>query len=223
MVNHPCLNLNLWKQRLRQIHLFVPRVASIINAGLRRIGYLIFAMFLVGCAPRLTWVPDPSPYPSCQPDRLLQWSDFLPREPEDERAAETAIRFLHHPLQHRLSIALDYEHTWVKPDLINPQNSVLWRMSEHLLAHEQLHFLISCLVVRQANFSITKQDDLLRMLQLTQRVAQQLNLQYDTDTNHGLKLDVQQSWESEVMRQFQELGPDSFPPPFFKEGESKKF
>ena len=96
-------------------------------------------------------------------------------------------------------------------------------MSEHLLAHERLHFLISCLVVRQANFSITKQDDLLRMLQLTQRVAQQLNLQYDTDTNHGLKLDVQQSWESEVMRQFQELGPDSFPPPFFKEGESKKF
>ena len=175
---------------------------------------------MVGCAPTLTWVPDPSPLPSCQPDRLLEWSDFLPREPKDQRGAETAIRFLQHPSQHRLSIALDYEHSWVKPDLINPANSTLWRMSEHLLAHEQLHFLISCLVVRQANLSMSNQDDLLNMLQLTQRVAQQLNLQYDTDTNHGLKLDVQQSWESEVMRQFQELEPDYFPAPAFTETDS---
>ena len=96
-------------------------------------------------------------------------------------------------------------------------------MSEHLLAHEQLHFLISCLVVRQANLSITKHDNLFRMLQLTQRVAQQLNLQYDSDTNHGVNLDVQQTWESEVMRQFEELNPDNFPPPSFKKGEIKKF
>ncbi len=173
-------------------------------------------LFMVSCAPPLTWVPDPSPLPSCQPDRLLQWSDFLPQEPQDERAAETAIRFLHHPRQHRLSITLDYEHSWVKADLINPQNSTLWRMSEYLLAHERLHFIISCLVVRQANLSLTKQDDLLQTLQLTQRVAQRLNLQYDSDTNHGVNLDVQQAWESEVMRQFQELSPDQFAPPFRK-------
>ncbi len=189
---------------------------------LYRIPLLGYFLFVVSCAPTLTWVPDPSPLPSCQPDRLLQWSDFLPQEPQDERGAETAIRFLQHPSEHRLSIALDYEHSWVKPNLINPKNSTLWRMSEHLLAHEQLHFLISCLVVRQANLSITKHDDLYRMLQLTQRVAQQLNLQYDSDTNHGVNLDIQQAWESEVMRQFQELSPDHFPPSF-KKGEIKKF
>ena len=150
--------------------------------------------------------------PSCWPDRLLQWSDFIPRVPQDQRGAETAIRFLHHPSQHRLSIAFDYEHSWVKPDLIDPENVQLWRTSEHLLTHEQLHFLISCLVVRQANFSITKQDNLLKMLELTKLVAQRLNLQFDTDTNHGVNLDVQQSWEREVMRQFKELGTHSFPP-----------
>ncbi len=96
-------------------------------------------------------------------------------------------------------------------------------MSKYLLAHEQLHFIISCLVVRQANLSMTDQDDLLQTLQLTQRIAQRLKLQYDTDTNHGEKLDAQQAWESEVMKQRQKLGLDHFPPPSFKEGESKKF
>ena len=190
---------------------------------LLRFPYLAFCILLVGCAPTLTWVPDSSPIPSCQPDRLLQWSDFSPRVPQDQRGAETAIRFLHHPSQHRLSIAFDYEHSWVKTDLIDPKNVTLWRMSEHLLAHEQLHFLISCLVVRQANHSMTKEDDLWKMLELTKLVAQRLNLQYDTDTKHGLNLDAQQSWESEVMRQFQELGSHRFPHTSLKKTEAKKF
>lgn len=82
-------------------------------------------------------------------------------------------------------------------------------MSEQLLAHEQVHFLISCLVVRQANLSITPQDDLLEMLELTKLVAQRLNLQYDSATNHGLNLEVQNLWEAEVMRQFHELAVQS--------------
>jgi hypothetical protein len=120
-------------------------------------------------------------------------------------------------------MAFDYEHSWVKPDLIDPENVILWRMSERLLAHEQLHFLISCLVVRQANLSITKQDDLLEMLELTKLVAQRLNLQYDTDTKHGLNLDTQQSWETEVMSQLQELGTRSFPRTSFDGAETRKF
>jgi hypothetical protein len=187
-----------------------------------RIGPLAFFMFFLGCAHTLTWVHDPSTIPSCQPDRLPQWSDFLPRVPQDQRGAETAIRFLHHPSQHRLSIAFDYEHSWVKPNLIDPENARLWRMSEQLLAHEQLHFLISCLVVRQANLSITKGDDLLKMLELTKLVAQRLNLQYDNETKHGLNHDAQQSWETEVMRQFQELGSPSFPRGSSDKAETRK-
>lgn len=214
MANHSCLNL--WKLHLRQIHIFILPVSS-INTALRRMGYLIFFIFFVGCAPTLTWVPDPLPTPSCQPDRLLQWSDFLPRVPQDQRGSETAIRFLHHPLQHRLSIAFDHEHSWVKPDLIDPANATLWRMSENLLAHEQLHFLISCLVVRQSNLSMTKEDDLWKMLKLTKLVAQRLNLQYDIDTNHGLDMDAQQSWETEVMSQLQELGAHPIPQTLLQE------
>jgi len=188
-----------------------------------QIGPLVFFLFFVGCTPTLTWVPDPLAISSCQPDRLLQWSDFLPRVPQDQRDAETAIRFLHHPSQHRLSMAFDHEHSWVKPDLIEPENVILWRKTERLLAHEQLHFLISCLVVRQANLSITKQDDLLEMLELTELDAQRLNLQYDTDTKHGLNLDAQQSWETKVMSQFQELGTRSFPRTFSDRAETRKF
>jgi len=176
-----------------------------------QVPHLALCVLLVGCAPTLTWVPDPSSIPSCQPDRLLQWNDFLPRVPQDQRGAETAIRFLHHPSQHRLSIAFDYTHSWVRSNLIDPENVQLWRTSEHLLAHEQLHFFISCLAVRQANLALTEQDNLLNMLELTKSVAQRLNLQYDADTNHGLNLDAQQSWEREVMRQFKELGTHPFP------------
>ncbi len=221
MVNH--LHLHAWMRYLRQFNLNVLRVPFIIKTTLRQIRHLSVFLFLLSCAPTLTWIPDSSPIPSCKPDRLLEWPDFTPRMPKDQRGAETAIRFLHDPTQHRLSVEFDHEQSWVRSELIDPQDVTTWKMSELLLAHEQLHFLISCLVVRQANLSITKQDDLFRMLQLTQRVAQQLNLQYDTDTNHGVKLDIQQSWESEVMRQFQELGPDHFPPTSFQEVESKKF
>ena len=180
------------------------------------IPHLTLCILLAGCAPTLAWIPDPLPIPSCQPDRLLNWNDFLPRVPQDQRGAETAIRFLHHPSQHRLSIAFDYEHSWVRSNLIDPKNVNLWRTSEHLLAHEQLHFFISCIVVRQANLALTKHDNLLNMLHLTKSVAQRLNLQYDSDTNHGLNLDAQQSWEREVMRQFKELGDRPFPLPSLK-------
>ncbi len=173
--------------------------------------HVVLYILLVGCAPTLTWIPDPFPIPSCQPDRLLNWNDFHPRVPQDRRGAETAVRFLHHPSQHRLSIAFDYEHSWVRSNLIDPQNVQLWRTSEHLLVHEQLHFFISCIVVRQANLVLTKQDNLLNMLKLTKSVAQRLNLQYDTDTNHGLNFEAQESWEREVMRQFKELGEHSSP------------
>ena len=94
-------------------------------------------------------------------------------------------------------------------------------MSEHLLAHEQLHYFISCLVVRQANLSMSKEDDLWEMLRLTKLVAQRLNLQYDTDTKHGLDFDAQESWEREVMSQFQELSKSpALPAPFMKDEES---
>jgi hypothetical protein len=158
-----------------------------------------------GCAPTLYWVHESSSLTSCQPDRLLQWTDFKLRVPEDKRGAETAIRFFLHPSERRLGIAFDHEHSWVKPELVAPIDPIVKRISEELLAHEQVHFLISCLMVRKANLSLTEHDDLLEILHLTNLEAQRLNLQYDAATNHGLNGDVQQIWEAEVMRQLKKF------------------
>lgn len=147
----------------------------------------------------------------------------MPRIPQDQRGAETVIRFLHHPSQHQLSIVFDEKRSWVRSNLIDPQTVQLWRTSEQLLAHEQLHFFISCIAVRQANLAITEQDNLLNMLKLTKSVAQHLNLQYDTDTNHGLNVEAQQSWENEVMRQFKELGDHPLPIQSSEEKTRKSF
>lgn len=166
---------------------------------------LVFFWFISGCAPGLYWIHESSSIPSCQPDRLPEWHDFMPRHSKDQRGAETAIRFLVHPSERMLGMAFDRENSWVKRDFVEPENPILRRLSEQLLAHEQLHFLISCLVVRQANMSLTEQDDLFKALELTKSIAQRLNLQYDAVTNHGLNLDAQQIWETEVMRQLQQL------------------
>lgn len=167
---------------------------------------LVFGWWMAGCTPTLSWVPESSSLPSCQPDRLPQWNDFMPRVPQDIRGAETAIRFLSHPSERRLSMAFDHKHSWVKPELVAPEDPLLKRISKQLLAHEQGHFLISCLMVRQANLSLTGKEDLENMLKLTKLTAQRLNLQYDAATHHGLNGDVQQLWEREIMRQFQNLG-----------------
>ena len=167
---------------------------------------LIFLTY--ACAPTIRWVQDPHDSPSCLPDRLLQWSDFSPRQGKDNHAAETGVRFTLDQKMQTLQVVFDPEHSWVRPDLADPQNSADWRMSEQLLAHEQIHFLISCLVVRQANQSLSAEDDPLKMLSLARSVAQRLNVQYDKDTQHGSRVSQQASWEKEVMKQFEAL--DSF-------------
>lgn len=158
------------------------------------------------CAPTIKWVQDPLDSLSCLPNRLLQWSDFSPREGKDNRAAETAIRFTLDQKTQTLQVVFDPEHSWVRSDLADPQNPVDWRKSEQLLAHEQIHYLISCLVVRQANQSLSPNDDRGQMLSLARSVAQRLNVQYDTDTQHGARISQQASWEKEVMRQFEAQG-----------------
>ena len=157
------------------------------------------------CTPIIRWIQDPLDSPSCLPDRLLRWSDFSLKQGKTNRAAETAVRFTLNQKTQTLQVVFDLEHSWVRPDLANPQNPVAWRISEQLLAHEQIHYLISCFVVRQANQSFSPDDDPVQMLSLARSVAQRLNIQYDRDTQHGSLLGQQHSWEKEFMRQFEEL------------------
>ena len=158
------------------------------------------------CSPTLRWIPDPLPQPSCEPDRLLQWSDFVPRSGTDARAAETTIRIIMDQRSHTLRVVFDRIHSWVKPELANPNNSRQRRMSEQLLTHEQLHYIISCLVVRQANLSINEQDNPETLLESTRQEAQRLNYQYDLDTHHGTHFPKQELWRNDIMQKFAELG-----------------
>ncbi|MGB0911638.1 MAG: hypothetical protein ACPGYT_14860, partial [Nitrospirales bacterium] len=80
-----------------------------------------------------------------------------------------------------------------------------WIASKKLLAHEQVHYLISCLLVRQANRSLQTEEDPLKMLELVKSVAQRINIQYDRDTKHGTDEQAQTAWEVDVQQQFEDV------------------
>ena len=159
------------------------------------------------CVTPIHWVEETSQRPSCLPNRLPIWKDYSLKEKHGRPSAETAVRFLITKKEPnpQLEVSFDHERSWVKPDFAEPWNPLLWNASELLLAHEQLHFLISCLLTRQANQTLRSGGNPHSMLQLVKAVAQRLNLQYDKDTNHGLKDQAQVEWEKEVQRQLQEV------------------
>ena len=164
-------------------------------------------IFVGGCAPTLEWVSESSPYPSCLPNRLLTWEDFSKKDPPSATpAAQTAMRFLLKGSPPHLVAQFDQEFSWVRSKPANPTNSAEWVLSEKLLAHEQVHFLISCLLVRQANGALRAEENPMKMLHLVKSVAQRINLQYDQDTDHGRNKEAQARWEADVQQQFEDVG-----------------
>jgi hypothetical protein len=165
---------------------------------------LLLFLFNGGCATSIEWVPDSLSTPSCIPNRLPQWSDYGIRIPQNHLAAETAVHFILFPPQRIIRVVFDSDNSWVKAELVNPQNSAQLKMSERLLVHEQVHFMISCLVTRQANLSLLPGDDPVRVLEKTKSEAQRINLQYDAETRHGTIRDLQRMWEKKIMEKFKE-------------------
>ena len=144
--------------------------------------------------------------PSCSPDRLLTWDDFSKKDPPSERpAAQTAIRFLLQDTPPHFVAKFDPSFSWVKTKVANPARPSEWFVSERLLAHEQVHFLISCLLVREANHSVKLGEDLQKTLELVKSVAQRINVQYDNDTKHGTDESAQEEWEFDVQQQFEDV------------------
>jgi hypothetical protein len=169
-----------------------------------RIGVILFCLLNGGCATSIKWVPDSLSAPSCLPDRLPQWSDYGIRTPQNHLAAETAVHFVIFPPQRIIRVVFDSDNSWVKAELVNPQNPAQWQMSERVLVHEQVHFMISCLVARQANLSLLPGDDPIRVLEMTKSEAQRINLQYDAETRHGTVRDLQRMWEKKIMKKIKE-------------------
>ena len=165
----------------------------------------ILILLLSGCSTPIYWVHESSPQPSCRPNRLPTWDDYLRKERSGNPSAETAVRFYAIDSPPQVEVRFDFQRSWVKPELGDPLGPVLWRASEQLLLHEQLHFLISCLLTRQANQTLQNGSDPHAMVRLVKAVAQRLNLQYDNDTNHGLNRKAQAEWEDEILQQLNEV------------------
>lgn len=159
------------------------------------------SVLLSGCSSTMRWTQDPPDVPSCVPDRLLTWEDFRPKAEIGRRAAETAVRFhleAHSPP--RILALFDPKLSWVRADFAYTMNPLKMRSSEQLLRHEQLHYTISCMLAREANFSLLNGGDPKAMLILLNAVATRMNVQYDAETNHGLNRQKQHEWEEAIQK-----------------------
>ena len=99
----------------------------------------------------------------------------------------------------------DYQRSWVKSSIVDPWNPELVGESNRILLHEQTHYMISCLLTRQANQTLKNGGDPWEMGQSVKAAAKRLNLQYDKDTNHGLNMQAQLDWEKEIQQQLLKL------------------
>jgi len=127
---------------------------------------------LGGCSQSLRWVTEASSTsPSCMPDRLPNWTDFARRQSSSGTpAAQTAVQFLLNDSPPYLLAKFDAKHSWVRPQIASPSNPSAWKASEQLLAHEQVHYLISCLLTRQANLVLQSDEQPMAMLELVNSV-----------------------------------------------------
>ena len=161
-----------------------------------------------GCISHIQWAHEAEApvSPSCVPDHPPTWDDYTRQIRSSFPTAQTAVGIriaqLHPP---RLEARFDPEQSWVIPEAIDSWDPYVWESSQMLLRHEQLHFAISCLLVRQANVVLQSGGNLQAMLELVRATAQRLNRQYDKDTRHGVDLSRQADWERDVEQQLQEV------------------
>ncbi len=169
---------------------------------------LFLLLGTTGCISHIQWAHEAEAIPpsSCVPDHPPTWNDFSRQDRSSPNTAQTAVRFriaqLYPP---RLEARFDPEQSWVIPEAIDSWDPYVWETSQMLLRHEQLHFAISCLLVRQANVVLQNGGNLQAMLELVRATAQRLNRQYDKDTRHGVDLSRQADWEQDVEQQLQEV------------------
>jgi hypothetical protein len=163
---------------------------------------------LSGCASNIQWKAETQALSGCVPDHAPTWTEFTKSYGNYKHSAQTAVSItlaqIDPPM---LQARFDPDRSWVQPHIIEAWHPYKKSIANRLLRHEQLHFAISCLLVRQANTSMDPSDDPHQMLLLVRATAQKLNRQYDQDTNHGTIKDKQLQWESDVEEQLEEVTP----------------
>ena len=165
----------------------------------------ILAFGIFGCGRSLHWVHESDENPSCIPNRLPTWDDYPRLYREGQASAVTAVLFYPKRYPSKIEMRFDSQRSWVKSGIVDPWNPELVSESKRILLHEQLHFMISCLLTRQANQTLQNGGDPDEMVQMVRAAAKRLNLQYDKDTNHGLNTKAQLDWETEIQQQLLKL------------------
>lgn len=163
-------------------------------------------LLFTGCASNIQWQGEQQALPACLPDHAPTWKEFTKSYGNYKHSAQTAVAItLARGVPPFFQARFDPDRSWVQPHIVEAWHPYKKSMANRLLRHEQLHFAISCLLVRQANTSLEAGDNPLQMLQLVRATAQRLNRQYDEDTNHGTIPDQQAQWEQDVEEQLEEV------------------
>ncbi|MDT7044031.1 hypothetical protein [Candidatus Nitronereus thalassa] len=161
---------------------------------------------LTGCGSHIDWKPDTQEIHSCVPDHPPTWEEFTKSYGNYTNSAQTAVAITLAQMEPPIFQArFDSDRSWVQPHIVEAWHPYKKSIAQRLLRHEQLHFAISCLLVRQANMSIKPGDNPHQMLQFVRMTSKRLNQLYDQATNHGTIQDKQEEWERDVEQQLEEV------------------
>ncbi len=167
---------------------------------------LLSIITFTGCTSNIQWKAERHTLPACVPDHAPTWEEFTQSYGNYKHSAQTAVAItlaqVEPPL---LQARFNPDRSWVQPHIVEAWYPYEQSIANRLLRHEQLHFAISCLLVRQANTSMEPGDNPYQMLQLVRATATRLNRLYDKETNHGTIANKQAQWEQDVEQQLEEV------------------
>ena len=167
---------------------------------------VVVIITLTGCASNIQWKAEEHPLPACIPDHAPTWEEFTKSYGNYKNSAQTAVVITLDQVDPPFFQArFDPDQSWVQPHIVEAWYPYEQSIANRLLRHEQLHFAISCLLVRQANTSMETGDNPYQMLQLVRATATRLNRLYDKETNHGTIAKKQAQWEQDVEQQLKEV------------------
>ncbi len=147
------------------------------------------------------------------PDRKLNWEDFqgmADTSSKFDALTQSGVQYSYrwqssnHKITYTFEVNAYYDKSksWVK-------NS---KATSTLLAHEQLHFDISELFARKlkqsmenTTFSVSHEAEIEKLVLASQSAREDMQLQYDTETEHMANAEQQLKWERFIANELEAL------------------
>lgn len=148
------------------------------------------------------------------PIRKMTWSDFKGEMPKNTKYSAQIFNNFEYsaPLKLEdgiLTIALQMKVYMLKSSSWTSSTS----LSDYSIAHEQLHFDLTKLIVERFKekakqiLTVDNYDSELQLLFIEMyREMNRVQKEYDDDTNHSINTFSQQKWQSKMMEQMRNLG-----------------